>query len=64
MAHESNVVVVTLGTTRLELIEDPAADGNHRFAITIPSYKFDKAKTWFQQKMVLTSSASEKSGSR
>ena len=55
---------MTLGTTRLELIEDPAADGNHRFAITIPSYKFDKAKTWFQQKMVLTSSASEKSGSR
>ena len=53
VAYESNVVVVTLGTTRLELIEDPKADGDHHFAITIPSNKFDKAKTWIQQRTVL-----------
>lgn len=53
VAHESNVVVVTLGTTRLELIEDPAADGDHHFAITIPSNKFDNAKRWIQQRTVL-----------
>lgn len=53
VARESNVVVVTLGTTRLELVEDPAADGDHHFAITIPSNKFDKAKTWIQQRTVL-----------
>lgn len=64
VAHESNVVVLTLGTIQLELIEDPPADGDHHFAITIPSYKFDKAKTWIPQRTVLTSSASAKSGSR
>ena len=48
VAHEANVVVVTLGTTRLELIEDIAADGDHHLAIRIPSNKFDKAKTWIQ----------------
>ena len=53
VAHESNVVVVTLGTTRLELVEDPAADGDHHFAITIPSNKFDQAKTWIQQRSAL-----------
>ena len=53
VAHESNVVVVTLGTTRLELVEDPAADGDHHFAITIPSNKFNNAKTWIQQRTVL-----------
>ena len=53
VAHESNVVVVTLGTTRLELVEDPAADGDHHFAITIPSNKFDKAKAWIQQRTAL-----------
>lgn len=61
VAQESNVVVVTLGTTRLELVEGPAADGDHHFAITIPSNKFDKAKTWIQQRTVLlgTSEADE-----
>jgi len=53
VAHGCNVVVVTLGTTRLELVEDPAAEGDHHFAITIPSNKFDKAKTWIQQRTVL-----------
>ena len=53
VAHESNVVVVTLGMTRLELIEAPAADGDHHFAITIPSNKFDKAKAWIQQRTAL-----------
>ena len=61
VAQESNVVVVTLGTTRLELVEGPAADGDHHFAITIPSNKFDRAKTWIQQRTVLlgTSEADE-----
>lgn len=53
IAHEFNVVVVTLGTTRLELVEDPAVDGDHHFAITIPTNKFDEAKTWIQQRTVL-----------
>ena len=53
VAHKSNVVVVTLGSTRLELVEDPAADGDHHFAITIPSNKFDNAKRWIQQRTVL-----------
>ncbi|TFC05277.1 VOC family protein [Cryobacterium mannosilyticum] len=54
-------VGVTLGTTRLELVEDPATDGDHHFAITIPANKFDKAKTWLQQRTVLlgTSEADE-----
>ena len=61
VAHESNVVVVALGTTRLELVEDPAADGDHHFAITIPSNKFDNAKMWIQQRTALlrTSEADE-----
>jgi len=61
VAHQSNIVVVTLGTTRLELVEDPAADGDHHLAITIPSNKFDNAKTWIQQRTVLlgTSDADE-----
>jgi catechol 2,3-dioxygenase-like lactoylglutathione lyase family enzyme len=32
-----SAVVVTLGTTQLELVEYPAAEGDHHFAITIPS---------------------------
>ncbi|MBC7593344.1 MAG: VOC family protein [Kineosporiaceae bacterium] len=53
VAHEFNVVVVTLGMTRLELVEDAAAAGDHHFAITIPTNKFDAAKTWIQQRTVL-----------
>ena len=44
---------VTVGTTRLELVEDPAADGDHHFAITIPSNKFDEAKEWIERRAVL-----------
>ena len=39
-------MVVTVGATRLELIEDRAAEGDHHFAITIPSDKFVEAKKW------------------
>jgi len=53
IAHGSNGVVVTLGTTRLELVEDPAAAGDHHFAFTIPSNKFNEAKTWLHQRTVL-----------
>ncbi|WP_051973638.1 VOC family protein [Cryobacterium sp. MLB-32] len=53
IARRPNGVVVTLGTTRLELVEDPAAAGDHHLAITIPSNKFNEAKTWLQQRTVL-----------
>ncbi|MEC5181583.1 VOC family protein [Arthrobacter sp. CG_A4] len=56
-----NAVSVTIGATRLVLVEDPAAEGDHHFAITVPSNKFDRAKTWIQQRAVLlgTSDADE-----
>ena len=53
IAQVPNGVVVALGTTRLELVEDPAAAGDHHFAITIPSNKFNEAKKWIQQRTVL-----------
>lgn len=43
-----DVVAVTVGATRLELIEDPAAEGGHHFAITIPGNKFLEAKKWIR----------------
>jgi len=53
VAQGPNGVVVTLGTTRLELVQDSVAAGDHHFAITIPSNKFNEAKTWIQQRTVL-----------
>lgn len=53
IAHGPNGLVVTLGTTRLELVEDPSAAGYHHFAITIPSNKFHEAQAWLQQRTVL-----------
>jgi len=53
IAQGPNGVVVALGTTRLDLVEDSAAAGDHHFAITIPSNKFNEAKTWLQQRTVL-----------
>ncbi|WP_375385064.1 VOC family protein [uncultured Microbacterium sp.] len=41
---------VTIGATRLELVEDAASEGHHHFAITIPSNKFLQAKTWLQER--------------
>lgn len=46
-------VVVRIGTTLLELMENPAAEGDHHFAVTIPSNKFTEAKRWLQQRTVL-----------
>lgn len=43
-------VEVTVGTTRLELIEGPAAEGDHHFAFTIPANKFLEAKKWIQER--------------
>jgi catechol 2,3-dioxygenase-like lactoylglutathione lyase family enzyme len=46
-------VVVRIGTTLLELVENPEADGDHHFAVTIPSNKFAEAKQWLQQRTML-----------
>ena len=54
-------LVVTIGPTRLTLIEDPETAGDHHFAITIPSNKFTEAKNWIQRRTQLlgTSEADE-----
>jgi catechol-2,3-dioxygenase len=46
-------VVVTIGSTLLELVENPKAEGDHHFAVTIPSNKFTEAKQWLLQRAVL-----------
>jgi hypothetical protein len=46
-------VGVRIGTTLLELVENPEAEGDHHFAVTIPSNKFAEAKQWLQQRAVL-----------
>ena len=46
-------VVVRIGTTLLELAENPCAEGDHHFAVTIPSNKFAEAKRWLQERTVL-----------
>lgn len=51
--RELDAVVVSVGTTRLELVENPDTAGSHHFAITIPSNKFDAAKAWLGQRSEL-----------
>ena len=45
--------VVRIGTTLLDLTKNPEAQGDHHFAITIPSNKFAEAKQWLQQRTML-----------
>lgn len=47
------LVVVRIGATLLELVENPEAEGDHHFAVTIPSNKFAEAKRWLQQRTAL-----------
>jgi catechol-2,3-dioxygenase len=54
---EPGAVVVTIGTTLLELVENPEADGDHHFAVTIPSNKFAEAKQWLLQRAALLGTA-------
>lgn len=42
-----------IGTTVLELVGNTEAEGDHHFAVTIPSNKFAEAKQWLQQRTVL-----------
>jgi len=51
--RKPDLVAVTVGATRLELVEDPATEGDHHFAITIPSNKFLAAKKWILERTVL-----------
>jgi hypothetical protein len=50
-------VVVRIGTTLLELVENPEADGDHHFAVTIPSNKFTDAKQWLLERAALFGTA-------
>jgi catechol-2,3-dioxygenase len=50
---EPGAVVVTIGTTLLELVENPDVEGDHHFAVTIPSNKFTDAKQWLQERAAL-----------
>ncbi|MBG6192394.1 hypothetical protein IWX64_003366 [Arthrobacter sp. CAN_A212] len=45
--------VVRIGKTLLDLTKNPEAQGDHHFAITIPSNKFAEAKQWLQQRTML-----------
>ena len=51
--RKPDLVAVTVGATRLELVEDPVADGNLHLAITIPTNKFLEAKRWVQERVDL-----------
>jgi hypothetical protein len=46
-------VLVRVGTTLLQLTENPEVDGDHHFAVTIPTNKFSEAKRWLQQRTAL-----------
>jgi catechol 2,3-dioxygenase-like lactoylglutathione lyase family enzyme len=45
--------VVRIGTTLLELVENPEAEGDHHFAVTVPTNKFAEAKLWLLKRTVL-----------
>jgi catechol 2,3-dioxygenase-like lactoylglutathione lyase family enzyme len=53
IAREPGAVVVTVGSTRLELVEDATSRGEVHLAITIPSNKFDAAKAWIRRRAEL-----------
>lgn len=50
VAREPDAAVVQVGTTRMTLRNNPATRGVHHLAFTIPSNKFDAAKTWVSER--------------
>jgi hypothetical protein len=52
---------VTIGTTRVELVETAAIEGGHHFAVSVPTNKFAEAKEWIQQRadLLVTSESDE-----
>ena len=49
----SGAAVVRIGTTLLELVENPEAEGDHHFAVNVPTNKFAEAKLWLLKRTVL-----------
>lgn len=50
VTRETDSVTVQVGRSSLTLRQNPAAEGCHHFAVTIPSNKFDQAKRWVAER--------------